>query len=33
MEQSDWKSTVLSSPFMKIMADNLNRSASEVDPK
>ena len=33
MEQNDWRSSVLNSSFMKIMADNLNKSASETDPK
>ncbi len=33
MEQMDWRNSVLTSPLMKIMADNLNRSASEMDPK
>ena len=33
MEQSDWRNSVLTSPLMKIMADNLNRSASEMNPE
>lgn len=33
MTAKDWKSAVLSSPFMKTMADNLNASAKEMDPK
>ncbi|MCL5803418.1 MAG: class I SAM-dependent methyltransferase, partial [Candidatus Thermoplasmatota archaeon] len=33
MEQGDWRNSVLTSPLMKIMADNLNRSASEMNPE
>lgn len=33
VNENDWMSTVLSSPFMKTMADNLNRSSNEMDPR
>ncbi len=33
VNDNDWISTVLSSPFMKIMADSLNRSSNEMDPR
>ena len=33
MIEKDWTNTLLSSPFMKTMADNLNKSASERDPR
>ena len=33
MIKKDWTNTLLSSPFMKTMADNLNRSISKTDPR
>ena len=33
MIKRDWTNTLLSSPFMKTMADNLNKSANETDPR
>ena len=33
MNKNDWMSTVLSSPLMKAMAENLDRSSKETDPR